>query len=247
MLQPILPNSPLSEVAAEVRFHGSLALLGEWGALQKNLRAEFPKLFVPGAVVGTSPLLQHVRLGSADDKTFVLLAVNAIAVATSDYSGFDSFKGLVQRVIKLFHEQCSAGPMTRFGLRYVNDLPPGYPADADSGDFHPALKLGVRSWPARSPKFVGQPQLVLDEERNGLQLRVSISTPEVRVPEILVGGDRQKLRFAFQPGTRFDLDASRTTELALSRLGAFLDAGHEAIEEIFLGAITPSYHGYLRG
>ena len=47
MPRPLLDNAPLAEVAAEIRFHGELDLYRHWGAIQSELRAEYPQLLVP--------------------------------------------------------------------------------------------------------------------------------------------------------------------------------------------------------
>src|SRR6266498_2505049 len=99
MLRPILPNAPLVDVTAEVRFPGDLAVYRHWGEMQAALRADFPKLFVPGSESGVSPLLQPLHMASGDEKDRVLLAVNMFGFSTRRYAGFEDF---TQRFLNLY-------------------------------------------------------------------------------------------------------------------------------------------------
>lgn len=247
MPRPILPNSPLAEASAEVRFHGDLSLLRTWGVFQRSVRAQFPKLLVPGAVVGTSPLLQALRLGSSDGQTVVMLAINSFAVATGRYESWGAFRDRFLALYRTFRRSCAHGPISRVGLRYINDLPPEFPPDETSGHLHPGLKLGFSGWHKKELHVAGRPQVTFETEQSEIRLRVTVSTPEPRVPEIRIQPGGKELQLSPAAGTRLDLDAYRTGELGPSQVPSFLRVAHELIEEAFLGLITESFHRYLRG
>ncbi len=229
MASPILPNSPLVEVVCELRFPGDLALLGAWGAIQAELRDEYPSLFVPAAVAGTAPMLQPLQLAREDHKRKVMLAINSFAVSTHQYEGFDAFVQTFQRAYDVLARHCVVPRFTRMGLRYTNVLPHDFgDADAAAGSLHPCLKLRLTGW-SPSPSASEAPQLVYVAQRSSLDLRLSL----LAAPE--------------HAGTKLDLDCSETGDATPERMPAFLTAAHAFIEETFLSLITDEYHRYLEG
>src|SRR2546427_687411 len=100
--RPLLPNAPIADVTCELRFHGELGLFAAWASVQRELRDDFPLMRVPGAVPGTSPLLQHIQLSNAQNSRAVLLSINSFAYETRDYHGFEKYQEDLKRITSIF-------------------------------------------------------------------------------------------------------------------------------------------------
>jgi len=234
----MLPNSPLTEVVCEFRFHGELSLLASWGDIQKAYRQAFPKLYVPGAAVGTSPLLQAMQLVSAEEDRTVRLAVNSVAFSTSRYTNWESFLEEATALLETFRSFCPVAQYTRVGLRYVNLLPPTFPGPISPGRVHPCLKLRVDGLGA---EFAEQGQVAVAVQYKDVILRAQLVTPQQgkRLPK--------PVAFAPQPGVHFDLDGFKEGEIPAAQAMDVIKQAHEAIDEAFFGLITDEYRLYLEG
>lgn len=239
MPRSVLPNSPLVEVVCEVRFPGDLSLLGTWGHVQADLRAEFPKMYVPGAEPGTSPLLQAINLASENDANLVLLAVNSFAFATRKYQNYTSFRQDFERTFGVFRKHSSTGSITRVGFRAQNLLPPVFPTTNPApGQLHPCLKLALGGW---SPPFEEQPSIVFTSREGDLRLRLALvgGTATISAKATNV---RQDLR-----GVMLDLDCYMQGSLQAELVIKFMDDAHDLVERTFFSLITDEYHRFLEG
>jgi uncharacterized protein (TIGR04255 family) len=227
-----LPNAALIEVACEIRFHGDLSLLPLQGKVQGRLRGAYPKLLVPAAESGSFPLLQPVRLTSADDAHVVLMAVNSFGVSTHGYTTYEDFKGRFDNALQALSSEFSVPTLTRFGLRYVNVLPPF--GTAPEHVVHPALRITLSGLKGA---WRTAPQLILETDRGRMTLRTSLVQPTLvtKAPG-----------FFLDPGIRLDFDCyvkDPDTRDVLS----LLDEAHAIIDEAFFDTITPEYLKYLEG
>ena len=227
-----LPNAALIEVACEIRFHGDLSLLAIQGRVQSRLRGAYPKLLVPGAEPGSFPLLQQVRLASADDVHIVLMGVNSFGLSTHAYTKYSEFKVRFDTAFQALLSEFSLPPLTRFGLRYVNALPPFGVASEHCA--HPALRIGVSG--VKGP-WRAQPQLMLESDRGAMTLRTVLVQPTA-VPTAP--------GFFLDPGVRLDFDCYVKDPSSRDVL-TLLDDAHNIIEDAFFDMITPEYLKYLEG
>ncbi|HET6412088.1 MAG TPA: TIGR04255 family protein [Anaeromyxobacter sp.] len=241
MAHPRLPNSPLLEVTAELRFHGDLALYTSWGKVQAELRKEFPRLLVPTGEPGGPPMLQPVRLSSLDDTHGVMLAINTVGYTCRVYPGFDVFLASVSRIVQTFSRHSPPVTPSRFGLRYANLLPPTFPGELREGQVHPCLRAIVSGVPSVGGEFPEPPVLVLVTGQGDLQARLSL------LPPTAVVGVNQLQLHANPHGVLLDIDVWKTADLEQAGFTDFLDRAHDLIERMFFGLITDEYYRYLKG
>jgi len=239
-----LPNSPLAQVSCEIRFHGELALYEAWGRFQREVRAEFPKLFVPVAANGIPPLTQPARLVSTDGADSLLLAINSFAYSTERYQDFPTFREKFLRMRDIFCRHATLTDLTRFGLRYINILPPSGDDGMLGNRIHPCLTLELTGLAAPAGPWTNQPQIVVERTAGRFTLRAALLSA---VPVGLPGGAGMSVPLGLLPGVQLDLDCYLNNPGPVQGVAALLDEAHAAIDAAFFGMITSEYHGYLKG
>ena len=126
-----LPDNPLVEVIAQVRFPvvASLARQDFLGPFQERLRAEYPVLrqeretgllILPDGVATQQESTSIWRMTNADGSWTVSIAPGFIALQTTSYERRSDFFARLQRVLKAFEEEVKPGLFDRLGVRYVN-------------------------------------------------------------------------------------------------------------------------------
>ena len=225
-----LPNSPLVEVAFEVRFPGSFEVPARLDAFQRELGDSFPKLMVPNVKDGEAPALKPFSFVSVDDTERINVALNLFAYVTTQYATFSEFRDrslqLWRRFRSLLHEPRS---LTRFGLRYVNSLP--WVEDVRSARLHPWLNLGLVPSDDR-PVTQLQIDLVTRVDDDGAALRTSLS----RVHEVSKVGASGARDVAAEV-LLLDFDYS-IKSIPLERVEGALESGHAVIDTTFFGMLT---------
>jgi uncharacterized protein (TIGR04255 family) len=244
MTRDHLLNSPLVQVSCEIRFHGDLALYEVWGRFQREVRAEFPKLFVPAAVVGVSPLTQSMKLASNDGADSLLLAINSFAFSTDRYDTFPAFREKFLKIQSLFCKYLELSQLTRFGLRYVNILPPACDDGTLGHRIHPCLNLEL-SGLTTDGAWTNQPQVIVEKEAGRCILRTALLSVQggASVPPGVVRAPF----VALSPGVQLDLDCYSNAACTVGDLPTLLDEAHDTIESAFFGIITGEYLKYLKG
>jgi uncharacterized protein (TIGR04255 family) len=246
MTRDRLPNSPLAQVACEIRFRGDLSLYEVWGRFQRGVRGDFPKLFVPTAMAGVSPLTQSMKLDSADGANSILLAINSFAFSTERYEDFQRFRGRFLDLQGLFCKLLELSALTRFGLRYVNFLPPVGDDGTLGARVHPCLTLELSVTPGNT--WISQPQFVVEKNAGRCVLRTALLTVQnvtsfapglLQVPASMLPG--------LMPGVQLDLDCYSNAPCGIGDLPMLLDEAHDTIENAFFGMITDDYLSYLKG
>ena len=224
-------NAPLVNTAFESRFFGDLSIEARRDQFQRAIRADFPKLYVPNAALGTAPALQHYQFRNDDNSTRVSLAVNSFVYATSSYAGFESFKVELEKYRRLFNEHFGIRSFTRLGLRYTNHLPI---IRNDSG------AIPLSKYVTASLKVAKE---FPSEHINDVSLGMSCK---------MAGGD---LRLLMQTEQRdggleilsLDFDFSRRGALDSDEIPEFLETAHKEIEALFLDLISEDYKEIMRG
>lgn len=230
----ILPNSPLSSVAFEAKFVGDLNLLTRWGSFQDRVRGRYPQLFVPPAIEGTAPTLQPLKLASGDGADSINISLNSFAFETRAYKSFEEFRERVGSAARDFVATCGERNTNRFGLRYINSLPPLSPM-REGGFLHPALKIRLSGWEPKPASQTFPPALVYTSEVENLGLRVAVMPTEAP-------GSQQ-----VQSGLILDLDCFVAGANQLSSFLEFLEKSHDVIRRTFFSLVTDDYLRYLKG
>jgi uncharacterized protein (TIGR04255 family) len=128
-----LPNNPLVEVIAQIRFpeNASLARQEFIGPFQERLRAEFPVLrqeretgllITPDGVATQQASTSIWRMSDADGRWTISVAPGFIALQTADYSRRADFFARLRTALTAFEEEVHPGYFDRLGVRYVNRL-----------------------------------------------------------------------------------------------------------------------------
>lgn len=233
-MRSALPNSPLGEVAFELRFPGDLNFASKWGELQRALQSDFPMLFVPNAKAGEPLALTPYRLSSSDEAEFVALSLNMVAFMSKRYKTFDAFRERFGQVFEVVQRYFAPRQLNRVGLRYVNWIPRQF-GDAPAGSIHPALKLQLAGVPGGAPIVDGQ--LVFHVVAGELTLRVSIVADPAS----------KQLPLEYQNTMLLDFDCFAHGEISPARVDEILVASHAIIDDTFFGLITDEYLKFLKG
>lgn len=126
-----LPDNPLVEVIAQVRFPeiASLARQEFIGPFQERLRSEFPVLrqeretgvlILPDGVAAQQGSTSIWRMADPEARWTVSVAPGFIALQTTTYGRRADFFARLRRVLTAFEEEVHPGYFDRLGVRYVN-------------------------------------------------------------------------------------------------------------------------------
>lgn len=224
-------NAPLVDIAFETRFFGDLSIETRRDQFQRKVKVNFPKLYVPNAVPGRAPALQHYQFRKEDDSARVSLAVNSFAYITSRYPGFHAFKADLEEAWKLFSELFNIPVFTRLGLRYTNHLP----IIRDESGTIPLSRYVTPN------------------------LNVTAGFPSGKIYDVdfsisceMSGG---RLFFLMQNEKResglevliLDFDFFRQGHIAKEERPAFIETAHEQIETVFFDLISKEYKDIMKG
>jgi uncharacterized protein (TIGR04255 family) len=137
----IYPNSPLVDVACEIRFAGELAIETQRHLFWERIRDQYPEIRVPYLQPGQAPALQHYRFCNSDGGV-VAVALNSLAFSESKYSGHAKFIGEFERLARIFSECYPAiDKLNRVGWRYMNVIP--FQREGESIPVNRMLKKGI--------------------------------------------------------------------------------------------------------
>jgi uncharacterized protein (TIGR04255 family) len=129
----IYPNAPIEFVACEVQFPVSPSLGNE--DVLRTLSAAFfdwlplvqPEVettLLVGPVPQQPPLVsQQLRFLSRDRRFGVVVSTSRVSIETTNYPGWDQFRGLVARALSTVADVAPNIPgITRVGLRYIDEI-----------------------------------------------------------------------------------------------------------------------------
>ena len=120
----VYPNSPLVNVACEIRFPGELEVECNRHQFWEEIRDDYPHIFVPNVVADSPPALQHYRFLSISKNRRVSVALNSLAFSDDKYDGHVSFTKEFCRIADIFREKfAKIDRVTRIGWRYINQIP----------------------------------------------------------------------------------------------------------------------------
>jgi uncharacterized protein (TIGR04255 family) len=223
-----LPNSPLVEVAFEVRFPGHFDVYAGLARFQHAIGERFSQLFVPLTDSGEAPALKPYRFALQDGSETVAVAINQLSYSTRTYTVFAEFVERVRAVTDTFFDEVYRPPhFTRIGLRYINALPWFAPK---ASQLHPWLKFGLAT------------SALLDRRVEACNIETLLAFEEgslmLRCARAGLGPEGHSTEGPLVESFMLDLDFFRMEPTPASELGAFLEAAHGVIDEAFFGMVT---------
>jgi uncharacterized protein (TIGR04255 family) len=221
-----LKSLPLQQVYCEIRFPGDPEVEALRGKYFREIRSEFPSVFVPEAQEGQAMPLQPYRFVAADNRV-IGIALNSFyyGVTGEGYESFELFKNSFKNYWTRFCGIYSfMEGLTRVGLRYINHLP---------------IERGVRgeivSMPLRLP-------MAIDAEiRNTLRVsEYQISDGVIRVVVDTTQNDLVPHNLALLD-LDFTFSANLDGLLELSEIDNRLDQAHDGVKNSLRSLISQDY------
>ena len=228
----LYPNSPLSEVAFEVRFAGEPSVEARRHEFYEQIRKEYPDVLVPHAKEGVAQALTGYRFCHEESGAKVAIAINSFAYLESDYRGHTKFIFEVAHLYDLLTSLVPIRRITRVGWRYVNAIP------FTREDGYVPLSRFLREVPAVLSGFAG--------EYKKINFRASThykgTDAGIRLESALNGGTDDEVLV-------FDIDMFKTFDKAdkqpnVTRMAEQL---RKAGREVFEDSITEAYREFLKG
>ena len=227
------PNQPLIQVVTEVRFKGALSVEIKRANFQAQVGSKYPHLFVPVAVAGVAPQLQHYRFERDDQAAGTQVAVNSISYYERQYSGSASFIKEATRLIDIGTRLFGVKDLTRVGWRYINAIP--FARESSLIPLNrffksPPILLSIDTCAFKNIGF----RAVTDHEGLSVAIRLE-NDPSSQPSEVLL----------------LDIDAyredlSRST-LKTRNVKQLVDELHCVARNFFEDLITEEYRTYLTG
>lgn len=203
---------PLVEATIEVRFAGDARMETVRGQFQQEIIDDYPQLLVPKADINDYPALQPYRFQSLDGTSSLALSVNAFALSSRRYPGWQAFKSEFSQRWAALLGKAEPRKLTRVGMRYVNLFDGSLSArlnfDGNTSYLQP-LKATASDFHRSATNF----------DLNGLGLLVNVT------------------RTADLASITLDYDAY-CLDVALEDVDSTLESLHKLIEDEFLNAIT---------
>ena len=116
--EEIFPNSPLNEVAFEIRFPANLSIEGEIYKFHEKIKTEFP-IFKEGEET-TSKV--RVRDFVKNDEIIIRVQRDRFTILTEKYKLFEDFFPIINEYTNLFISIYDINEFNRIGLRYINNI-----------------------------------------------------------------------------------------------------------------------------
>jgi uncharacterized protein (TIGR04255 family) len=229
-----LPNSPLAQVACEIRFPGHFAATDGLARFQSAVEDQFPTLYVPRVQSGEAPALRAAQLVSADESERINVAIHLFSFDSRKYSVFAEYRARFLNLLTRFFEIHRPRELTRFGLRYKNVLPW---QGASTEQLHPWLTLGFRV-PTVMEREVSHINgtMILRYDHGALRVTLERQEAEVRATQ-------EQVADTFV----VDLDFFRTGSIPLEELEGMMDKGHRTIEDVFFALLSQEGLNAMKG
>jgi len=116
--EEMFPNSPLHEVAFEIRFPVNLSIEGEIYKFHEKIKTEFP-IFKEGEETTTKA---RVRDFVKKDEIILRVLRDRLTILTRKYKSFEDFFPIINEYTDLFTSIYDINEFNRIGLRYINNI-----------------------------------------------------------------------------------------------------------------------------
>ena len=228
------PNQPLREVVTEIRFKGELTVESKRHELFEAIRDQYPNLYVPNALPGLAPALQHYRFERDDRLAGVSVALNSVGYFEREYSGAAVFIPEANRLFTLADEIFQIRKITRIGWRYINEVP----FVRESG----MIPLG--SFLTEPPNLFAISAAGYNRVSFSASTRVEDCSISVRLESDESEKDGSEVLYLDIDVCRDQLDEQ---EFDTSSIAATVKQLHRLARNFFEQSITDNYRAYLKG
>lgn len=131
------PANQLDRVICQIRFPAILEIDRRIDEYQARMRGRYPgysqSMAIPLNLANAPVPKDHVFL-SEDEKWSVTLSVSALSLTTSEYTGWDDFRGRFMEALMSACEIFRIESCHRVGLRYINAIRPSSVGIIESKD-----------------------------------------------------------------------------------------------------------------
>ena len=235
-------RDPLRVVVAQVRFPTShhLATADAQAAIQAALAGSFPKPLaaIQEVTIGFTPqgpttpqvAQSAIRFSDESEERIVSIGTEMASFETTRYAGWEAFRADLRATLELAARLGGIAEMSRFGLRYVDELAiEGVRTIADWSEVVAESLLGAPDGLARDPRVIKTAQRIslrIDDDIVNLRQGFTESPP---------GEDRQSVYL-------IDTDIFTTSQIPwdVDALMARADRYHTWVTNIFGRSLTPT-------
>jgi uncharacterized protein (TIGR04255 family) len=153
----IYEHNPLIEVVCQLRYPPILKVNSEPIDFQEAIRNEYPYYEVnkPQLPPDINKIIQQTRLPfpsdemghlfkSEDEKCFLSLSKDFIALKTTDYKRYEDFKSRLTKIINIFQEIYKPSFYSRIGLRYQDLIIPSQ-LGLQNTEWHELISANIAS------------------------------------------------------------------------------------------------------
>lgn len=223
-------QTPLIEAVLEIRFPTELSIEGEKDKYYREIRKEYPKVYVPYQAREPYALIPY-QFRSEDGKNIIGFSINRFSIHTHDYKGFVNFKPQCLKYVSLFCKLYGIKNLTRIGLRYINHIPFLREKNKIPMSRYVKIKLSVPNLESDKCDSI---QIFFQTEwgKNG-KCRISVGNEELR--------DSQKTETIL-----LDFDYFLERNLVSSKLSIYLEEAHKHIRKMFLDMLTEEYKDFMK-
>ena len=225
-LREVFPQSPLREVAFEVRFPPRLRVPAEIWRLQEQLVHKYPEVGRESLIQASGSVSDVAVFQNEVESRVIKVSHQNFVIAFTKYVRFEEFKAEVLQETELFRSIFDIDVFSRIGLRYVNQIT--LPT-TDPGSLlrylHPTINF--ESFPVEMvDQFV-------------LELRTHFRDHYLT------------LRTAMLPGLLrtyvLDIDCHTSAVTSGDAYPSLLDQFHDSAQRVFLNHITEEYKQVMKG
>lgn len=225
-LSEVFPNSPLREVAFEVRFTPRLRVPAELWRLQDQLVNEYPEVGKESSLQANANVLEIAVFQNRSESRVIRVSHQNLIIAFTRYVRFNDFKSEVLKQTELFCSTFEIDAFTRIGLRYVNEI--GLPSAEPS-----SLPIYLRP-------IISFDRFPLEQvDHFALELRSHYKNHFVTLRSALLRG--------LLPTYILDTECHTNMPTPTKEYPALLDEFHDSAQRLFLDHITEEYKDVMRG
>lgn len=226
----VYPNSPLVEVACEIRFPGEVALECKRDVFFSSIRDKYPKIYVPNSSEGKAMPLEPYRFQNEEDTAGVGLALNSFSYYEKQYSGHVNFMREFLRLAKLLEKIVALNKLNRVGWRYLNIIP--FARDDSNAPLNNFFSILIE---------------IPNMKKNNLENLGLVMASRNEAGTVVTRLETAKSPEDGQEAFLLDLDFSIVEGLKFSKLRSYLKKAHEETSNLFEYLITEEYRMFLKG
>lgn len=121
LLQKVFPNSPIREVAFEIRFAPLLRVQRDLADFQQRIVSDYPA-YATEVLTLNGEQVQAWRFTSEDRSRTIRVSEKSFGFITNQYESFELYKSELFRRLESFTTVFDIKSIKRVGLRYINNI-----------------------------------------------------------------------------------------------------------------------------